>query len=64
MHGQAPQHISDLLQSCTSRRFLRCSGQRLLKVPCTCLRTRGDPAFQVVAPKLWNELPSSLHSAD
>ncbi|KAF7652583.1 hypothetical protein LDENG_00094660 [Lucifuga dentata] len=51
---------SDLLQSCTSRRSLRSSGQRLLEVPCTRLRTRGDCAFQVVAPKLWNELPSSL----
>ncbi|KAF7650613.1 hypothetical protein LDENG_00123020 [Lucifuga dentata] len=59
MHGQA-----DLLQSYTSRRSLRSSGQRLLEVPRTCLRTRGDRAFQVVAPKLRNELPSYLHSTD
>ncbi|KAF7659347.1 hypothetical protein LDENG_00299430 [Lucifuga dentata] len=54
MHGQAPQYISDLLQSYTSRKSLKSSGQRLLEVPHTRLRTCGDHAFQVVAPKLWN----------
>ncbi|KAF7658584.1 hypothetical protein LDENG_00010560, partial [Lucifuga dentata] len=53
---------ADLLQSCTSRSSLRSSGQRSLEVPRTRLRTRGARAFQVVAPKLWNELPSSLPS--
>ncbi|KAF7657544.1 hypothetical protein LDENG_00025720 [Lucifuga dentata] len=39
---------------------LQVRGQRLLEVPRICLRTHGDRAFQVVAPKLWNELPFSL----
>ncbi|KAF7663241.1 hypothetical protein LDENG_00215770 [Lucifuga dentata] len=51
VYGQA-----DLLQSYTSRRSRRSSGQRSLEVPRTRLRTRGDCAFQVVAPKMWNEL--------
>ncbi|KAF7657714.1 hypothetical protein LDENG_00023170 [Lucifuga dentata] len=57
MHDQAPQYFSDLLQSYNSRRSLRCSVQRFLEVPHTRLRTRGDHAFQVVVPRLWNELP-------
>ncbi|KAF7663724.1 hypothetical protein LDENG_00202950 [Lucifuga dentata] len=51
-------------QSYTSRRSLRSSGQRLLEVPCTHLRTCGDNAFQVVAPKQWNELAFFLRSTD
>ncbi|KAF7652279.1 hypothetical protein LDENG_00099060, partial [Lucifuga dentata] len=61
-------HIIPILlprtHSYTSRRSLRSSGQRLLEVPRTHLRTRGDRDFQVVAPKLWNELPYSLCSTD
>ncbi|KAF7645479.1 hypothetical protein LDENG_00203900 [Lucifuga dentata] len=40
VHGQV-----DFLQSCTSRRSLRSSGQRSLEVPRTRLKTRGDRAF-------------------
>ncbi|KAF7650323.1 hypothetical protein LDENG_00127720 [Lucifuga dentata] len=43
---------------------LRSSGQKLLVVPRTRLKTHGDCAFQTVAPKLWNALPSSIHSVD
>ena len=36
----------------------------LLSVPHTRLKTRGDRAFEVVAPKLWNALPAPLWSGD
>ncbi|KAJ4945126.1 hypothetical protein JOQ06_013663 [Pogonophryne albipinna] len=36
----------------------------LLSVPRTHLQTRGDRAFEAVAPKLRNALPAQLRSAD
>ncbi|KAF7654344.1 hypothetical protein LDENG_00070940 [Lucifuga dentata] len=48
----------------SASRSLKSSGQKLLVVPCTCLKTCGDRAFQAVAPKLWNTLPSSVRSLD
>ena len=36
----------------------------LLCVPRTHLKTRGDRAFEAVAPKLWDALPAHLQSAD
>ncbi|KAF7644435.1 hypothetical protein LDENG_00222070 [Lucifuga dentata] len=54
------QYISELLQTCSSSRSLRSSEQILLVAPCTRFKTRRDGAFGVVAPKLWNELASSL----
>ena len=36
--------------------------QKLLAVPKSRLKTYGDRAFSVAAPKLWNELPLDLRS--
>ncbi|KAF7643912.1 hypothetical protein LDENG_00229200 [Lucifuga dentata] len=33
-------------------------------VPRTHLKTQGDCAFQILAPKLWNSLPLTLPFAD
>ncbi|KAF7651874.1 hypothetical protein LDENG_00103930 [Lucifuga dentata] len=55
--------LSDLIKPDSASRSLRSSGQRLLVVPRTRLKTRGDHAFQAVAPKLWNALPA-VRSAD
>ncbi|KAF7650035.1 hypothetical protein LDENG_00132220 [Lucifuga dentata] len=41
---------------------LRSLGQKLMVIPRTRLKTRGDCAFQ--APKLWNVLPSTVCSVD
>ena len=42
-------------------RTLRSSGRGLLKeYPKATLATRGDRAFSVKAPKLWNSLPEEL----
>uniref|UniRef100_A0A669CQX3 Reverse transcriptase domain-containing protein n=1 Tax=Oreochromis niloticus TaxID=8128 RepID=A0A669CQX3_ORENI len=64
LHGEAPQYISDLLKPHTSSRALRSSGQMLLLVPRTRFKTRGDRAFQALAPRLWNSLPLSLRCLD
>ena len=44
-------------------RALRSAEQGLLKVPKTNLKTKGDKAFQAIAPKLWNALPQALRVA-
>ena len=54
--GSAPQYISDLLNIYTPPRSLRSADHFHLVVPKTRLKTRGDRAFSVVAPKLWNDL--------
>ena len=56
-HGLAPSYISDLLKPYVPTRSLRSAGKMLLEVPKSKLVNRGDRAFSVAAPKLWNELP-------
>uniref|UniRef100_A0A3B4HD11 NAD(P)(+)--arginine ADP-ribosyltransferase n=1 Tax=Pundamilia nyererei TaxID=303518 RepID=A0A3B4HD11_9CICH len=56
----SPQYIFDLLKPHSGSRSLRSSGQRLPVAPCTLFKTRGDRAFQAVAPQLWNSLPLFL----
>ena len=48
----------------TCSRTLRSTDQKLLAVPKSRLKTYGDRAFSVAAPKLWNELPLDLRSLD
>ena len=62
LHGQAPSYLTDLVQPYVPERALRSAEQGLLVVPSTRLKTKGDRAFQVVAPSLWNELPHALRS--
>ena len=57
LHGLAPQYISELICPLHNTRSLRSSGQLLLAVPRSRLRGKGDRAFAVAAPKLWNSLP-------
>ena len=63
LHGQAPEYISDLIHPYIASRSLRSSDQDLLAVSCSQLKTKGDHAFEVVAPTLWNSLPSDIRSA-
>lgn len=51
-----------MLKPYYSSRNLRSSIQILLVVPRFRLKTKGDCAFEVVAPKLWNALPLKLRS--
>ena len=57
LHGLAPQYLSNLLVPYTPSRLLRSADQALLVVPRTKRKSRGDRAFAVAAPRLWNELP-------
>lgn len=54
VNGFAPVYLCELLHPDTPSRSLRSADLLLLKVAKTTLRLRGDQAFSVVAPKLWN----------
>ena len=56
LNGMAPLYITELLSYRTCSRTLRSTDQKLLAVPNSRLKTYGDKAFSVAAPKLWNEL--------
>ena len=62
LNGMAPLYITELLSYRTCSRTLRSTDQKLLAVPKSRLKTYGDRAFSVAAPKLWNELPLDLRS--
>ena len=68
IHGLAPQYITDMLSSHTSKRHLRSSTHEapllhrpLLKEIRTA--TYGDRAFSSAAPKAWNQLPTHIRAA-
>ena len=63
MHNMSPNYIVDLLGSYKSGRTLRSTNQLLLTVPYSKKKSKGDRAFSVVAPKLWNSLPSHIRLA-
>ena len=63
LHGQAPGYLCDLIIPYTNSRCLRSSDQGLLLEPRTRLKTKGDRAFQVAAPRLWNTLPQDLRAS-
>ncbi|KAI2647433.1 DNA mismatch repair protein MSH3 [Labeo rohita] len=63
LHGMAPPYISDLLIEHSVTRTLRSSNQRLLLIPQTKRKCRGDRAFASIAPRLWNDLPSFIRMA-
>lgn len=58
-----PSNIADLLHHHTPLRSPRSSDQLLLTVPPSRLKSRGDRAFAVIGPKLWNELPLHVRLA-
>ncbi len=57
LNGLAPPYISELLHPYMPTHSLRSADQLLLNVPKTKRKLRGDRAFAVAAPKLWNDLP-------
>ena len=56
LNGKAPSYISSLLSHRKCSRSLRSSGQELLTVPMAKLKTYGDRAFSIAAPRQWNNL--------
>ena len=66
LNGQAPKYLSDLLflRSSSSLRPLR-SASTLQLTPGPRTKTRyGDRSFSVIAPLLWNNLPSHIHNSN
>ncbi len=63
LNGLAPAYLSDLLTEHRPLLSLRSSNQRLLSIPKSRLKCRGDRAFSVAAPSLWNALPLCIRSA-
>ena len=63
LHGLAPTYLSDILHHHIPSRALRSADQLLLEVPRTRQKTRGDRAFAVAAPRLWNCLPLHIRAA-
>ena len=57
---QAPSYIKDLLKYKNSDRVLRFSNKHSLDEPIAKLKTYGDRAYSVAAPKLWNKLPLDI----
>ena len=61
LNGLAPSYLSEMVKPYEPSRTLRSSGRGLLKEhDKATLVTRGDRAFSVKAPKLWNSLPEEL----
>jgi len=63
LNGLAPTYLDVLVKRHTSARSLRSSDQQLWTIPRARLKLKGDRAFSVAAPKLWNVLPVSFTSA-
>ena len=63
LNGTAPSYISELLKHHTSERKLRSSSQHLLATLKARLKTYGERAFAVAAPRLWNSIPLELRSS-
>jgi hypothetical protein len=63
LHGLAPKYMSELVCIHAPSREIRSAQQMLLDVPRCRQKTKGDRAFAVAAPNLWNSLPLSLRSA-
>ncbi len=63
LNGQAPSYISDLISFNSAPKSLRSANKALLDVPRSRLKFKGDRAFAVAAPRLWNQLPPDIKSA-
>ena len=58
----APRYLTDLLTAYKPSRSLRSSTKHLLVQPCCNLKTYGERAFSVAAPRLWNALPLNIRN--
>ncbi len=56
----ASAYVSELIAVHQAPRSLRSNNKLLLTVPRTRLKLKGDQAFAVARPKLWNSLPQLL----
>lgn len=63
LNGLAPLYLSDMLTLHTPSRTLRSTGQLSLDCPRSRRKTRGDRAFSIAGPTLWNSLPPYIRAA-
>ena len=63
LNGKALTYISSLLSHRKYSWSLRSSGQELLTVPLAKLKTYGDRAFSIAAPRQWNNVPFSIRKS-
>ena len=57
LNDLAPQYLAELLHHRCIERVTRSTSLNLLVIPKTRTKSFGDRAFEVVAPRLWNDLP-------
>ncbi len=62
LHNLAPSYITEVCLNYNPTRALRSCSSGLLIVPRTRLQHRGDRAFAVAGPNLWNNLPDSIRT--
>ena len=60
LNNLAPCYVSNLVHLHTPNRLSRSSSKLQLQIPPSNLKTYGDHAFSVCAPKLWNCLPDFI----
>uniref|UniRef100_A0A3Q3JTY3 Reverse transcriptase domain-containing protein n=1 Tax=Monopterus albus TaxID=43700 RepID=A0A3Q3JTY3_MONAL len=63
LNGLAPSYLVELLHPYNPSRCLRSADQLLLEAPRARRKTRGDRAFAVIGPNLWNALPLYIRQA-
>lgn len=63
LNGLAPPYLSELLHPYAPAWCLRSADLLLLEVQRSKRKLRGDRAFSVATPKLWNELPLHIRQA-
>ena len=64
LHGLSPSYLKDLIHPYVPPRVLRSADKSLLQTLSANKRTRGDRAFAVAGPDLWNLLPLQIRSAE
>lgn len=65
LHGMSPTYLSTLINQKVPTRALRSSSSGItLVLPKSNTRSFGDRAFSVVAPTLWNTLPTEIKEAE
>ena len=60
LNNLCPSYISDLLETYKPIRSIRSSSRNLVVIPRSKLKSYGDRAFSVSAPKLWHGIPETI----
>jgi hypothetical protein len=64
LNGMTPAYVREMLNYYEPPRLLRSSKKLLLDEPKGNLKTYGDRAYSVIAPKWWNKLPINIRLCD